>query len=53
MAKSQWTKCLGYCGKKFLSKDKIHVRICPKCKAKQNNINLSFRELGRFNIVEK
>ena len=46
-------RCLGFCGKKFWSTDKVNIRFCRKCKAKQNGLNISFRDLGRFNILEK
>jgi Zn finger protein HypA/HybF involved in hydrogenase expression len=39
MQKSQEgkVKCLGWCGKIFLSKDRILIRFCPACTAKKNN----------------
>ncbi len=29
--------CLGWCGKSFLSRDKIAIRFCEKCREKRNS----------------
>jgi hypothetical protein len=29
-------KCLGWCGKEFLSQNPVYFRICPKCKVRYN-----------------
>lgn len=33
---AKMTKCLGWCGKEFLSQNPIYCRICPKCKERYN-----------------
>jgi Zn finger protein HypA/HybF involved in hydrogenase expression len=52
------TTCLGWCGKKFWSPDKIRIRFCPKCRSKRNNTSeslsrLELRQLGRYTSVEE
>ena len=29
-----WCRCLGGCGKTFLSPDRLRIRVCPVCKRK-------------------
>ncbi len=53
-------KCLGWCGKEFLSPDRTRIRFCKKCTAKkeQNERSLSkvrsFGDgMGRFVCAEE
>ena len=44
-------KCLGWCGKEFMSKDKVNIRFCSKCAAKKDAVQHSI-SLNRFITVE-
>jgi len=41
------TDCLGWCNKKFWSKDKVNLRYCNRCASKKEQIE---REMSRTQI---
>ena len=48
LIKPQLTKCLGWCGKWFLSPDKARIRFCKACSAKKDQVE---RGLSKIRVV--
>ena len=42
------TKCLGWCGKQFLSPDKTRIRFCRACTSKKDHAERSLAKIRTF-----
>lgn len=45
------TRCLGWCGKEFVSPNPTYVRLCGECK--KRSANLAARRYSKFIDIEK
>lgn len=46
--KTELVKCLGWCGKEFLSPDKTRIRFCKACASKKDQVERNATKIRTF-----
>jgi len=46
--KAELVKCLGWCGKEFLSPDKTRIRFCKACASKKDQVERNLTKIRTF-----